>query len=317
MSCPISPRKQWSWGKSGGTGEGFAHRAALHDRAEPLGVLVLYADRRMHSRTTSNLLVQLAEDLAYGIVSLRERAKSEDSEKHLRRSMEAAVQAIASTLEMRDPYTAGHQRDVARLAVAIARDVGVPEDEIEGIYLAAIVHDIGKIRIPIDILSKPGPLTNLEYQLIQTHAQVGYDIMKNVDFPWPVAQMILQHHESLDGSGYPAGLKGDEILQGARIIAVADVVQAMSMRRPYRGAFGDAAALDEIERGRGRLYDPAAVDACLKLFREKGSNSHEAAAHVRRLSGDRGATSAAAWRSISPSLSSCLIGMASLGIESG
>ena len=243
----------------------------LLDRGVPMGILTLYSEKTgAFTPDEVRLLVQLAEDLAYGIVSLRERGRREDGEAKLRRSMEAAVQAIASTLEMRDPYTAGHQRDVARLAVAIARDVGVADDQIEGIYLAAIVHDIGKIRIPVDILSKPGPLTKLEYQLIQTHAQVGYDIMKNVDFPWPVAQMILQHHERLDGSGYPAGLKGDEILQGARIIAVADVVQAMSMRRPYRAPFGDVAALDEIERGKGRLYDSAAVDACLKLFREKG-----------------------------------------------
>lgn len=243
----------------------------LRGRTEPLGVLVLYADRPdAFGADEERLLVQLAENLAYGIGSLRERAKIEDSEKRLRGSMEAAVQAVASTLEMRDPYTAGHQRDVARLAVAIAHEVGVPEDEIEGIYLAAIVHDIGKIRVPIDILNKPGALTDLEHQLIQTHAQIGYDIIKHVDFPWPVARMILQHHERLDGSGYPAGLKGPEILQGAKIIAVADVVQAMSMRRPYRGAFGDTAALEEIQRGRGSLYDPAAVDACLKLFREKG-----------------------------------------------
>jgi PAS domain S-box-containing protein/putative nucleotidyltransferase with HDIG domain len=243
----------------------------LLDGKTTFGVLTLYAaGAGAFTPDAVSLLVQLAEDLSYGILALRERVKREESEKGLRRSMEAAVQAMASTLEMRDPYTAGHQRGVARLAIAIARDVGVPEDEVKGIYLAAIVHDIGKIRIPVDILNKPGPLTQLEYELIQTHAQVGYDIVKNVDFPWPVAEMVLQHHERLDGSGYPAGLKGDEILPGARILAVADVVQAMSMRRPYRGSYGEAAALAEIERGRGRLYDPAAVDACLKLFREKG-----------------------------------------------
>ena len=239
--------------------------------ADALGVLALYAaEPGAFTPDAVQLLVQLADDLAYGIAALRERARREDGEAHLRRSMEATVQAIASTLEMRDPYTAGHQRDVAKLAVAIAREIAVPEDEIEGIYLAAIVHDVGKIRIPIDILSKPGALTRLEYEMIQTHSQVGHDIVRNVDFPWPVAQMILQHHERLDGSGYPAGLKGDEILPGARIITVADVVQAMSTRRPYRGPYGVAAALAEIERGRGRLYDPACVDACVKLFREKG-----------------------------------------------
>ena len=243
----------------------------LSEGGVTFGILTLYAPAgSVFTPDEMKLLVELAEDFSYGIVALRERVMREDSEKHLRRAMEEAVQAIASTLEMRDPYTAGHQRDVARLAVAMADEMGLPEDEIKGIYLAAIVHDIGKIRIPIDILSKPGPLTQLEYELIQTHAQTGHDIIKNVDFPWPVAQMILQHHERLDGSGYPAGLKGNEILQGAKILAVADVVQAMSRHRPYRAAFGERAALAEIERGRGRLYDSASVDACLKLFREKG-----------------------------------------------
>ena len=243
----------------------------LTEGGTTFGVLTLYASVPDAFKDDDvKLLVQLAEDLSYGILALRERVKREEGETHLRRAMEAAVQAIAATLEMRDPYTAGHQREVARLAVAIAHEVGVPEDEIEGIYLAAIVHDIGKIRIPVDILSKPGALTPLEYELMQTHAQIGYEIVKNVDFPWPVADIVLQHHERLDGSGYPAGLKDDQILLGAKILAVADVVQAMSMRRPYRGAYGEAAALAEIEQGRGRLYDPACVDACLKLFREKG-----------------------------------------------
>ena len=243
----------------------------LLEGAKAFGVLALYAAAPgVFTPDEVNLLVQLAEDLSYGIVALRERVRREEGEKRLRRSMEAAVQAIASTLEMRDPYTAGHQRDVARLAVAIAHELDIPEDEIEGIYLASVVHDIGKIRIPIDILSKPAPLTKLEYELIQTHPQVGYDIVKNVDFPWPVAQMVLQHHERLDGSGYPAGLKDAGILKGAKILAVADVVQAMSGRRPYRDVHGETAALAEIERGRGRLYDAASVDACLRLFRKKG-----------------------------------------------
>ena len=251
--------------------EGARILLPLSEGGATFGILALYAPAgSVFSPDEENLLVELAEDLSYGIVALRERVKREDGEKYLRRAMEEAVQAIASTLEMRDPYTAGHQRDVARLAVAMAGEMGLSEDETKGIYLAAIVHDIGKIRIPIDILSKPGPLTPLEYELIQTHAQTGHDIVKNVDFPWPVAKIILQHHERLDGSGYPAGLKGNEILPGAKILAVADVMQAMSRHRPYRAAFGERAALAEIERGRGRLYDPASVDACLKLFREKG-----------------------------------------------
>lgn len=242
----------------------------LTQAGKTFGVLTLYASvPDAFTPGEVKRLIQLADDLSYGILALRDRVRRQEGETHLRRAMEAAVQAIASTLEIRDPYTAGHQREVARLAVAIAKELGIAEDEIQGIYLAAIVHDIGKIRVPVDILSKPGPLTQLEYELMQTHAQTGYDIVKNVDFPWPVAQIVLQHHERVDGSGYPAGLEGDEILQGAKILAVADVVQAMSMRRPYRGAYGEAAALAEIKSGRGQLYDPAVVDACLKLFREK------------------------------------------------
>lgn len=205
------------------------------------------------------------------VTALRRAERAlQQSEKRLRRSMEATVQAIASTLEMRDAYTAGHQREVARLAVAIAHELGMPEEEREGIYLAASVHDIGKISVPTTILNKPGPLTDDEFVQIRSHPNAGYEIIKHVDFPWPVAQMIRQHHERMDGSGYPAGLKGDDIILGARIIAVADVVQSMSMARSYRGPVGVSRALAEIEKGRGRLYDPACVDACIRLFREKG-----------------------------------------------
>ena len=169
---------------------------------------------------------------------------------------------------MRDPYTSGHQQRVAKLAVAIARELSLAEDDIEGLHLAGIIHDVGKVTIPPEILSKPGRLSGVELALIREHAQAGYDIIKGVDFPWPIAQMILQHHERLDGSGYPDGLRGDEILLGARIIAVADVVDAMATHRPYRAAVGIDAALQEIEANRGRLYDPDVVDACLRLHRD-------------------------------------------------
>ncbi len=191
------------------------------------------------------------------------------NERRRRRSMGDTVQAIASTLEVRDPYTAGHQHEVARLAVAIARELGVPEADREGVFLAASVHDIGKIAIPGEILNKPGPLTTAELAQIRAHPRAGYEILRHVDFPWPVAQMVLQHHERLDGSGYPAGLKDGDIILGARIIAVADVVQSMSMARSYRGPVGIPGALAEIKSGKGKLYDPACVEACVKLFLDK------------------------------------------------
>jgi len=193
-----------------------------------------------------------------------------ESEKKLRASLLDSITAIAATIEMRDPYTAGHQRRVGHLASAIARELQRPEDEVEGLYLACAVHDIGKIRIPAEILSKPGQLGALEYSIIQEHPQTGYEILKSIDFPWPIARTVLQHHERLNGTGYPQGLQGEEILLEARILAVADVVEAMLSHRPYRAALGIEAALEEIARHRDTLYDAAAVDACLKLFRERG-----------------------------------------------
>jgi HD-GYP domain-containing protein (c-di-GMP phosphodiesterase class II) len=171
---------------------------------------------------------------------------------------------------MRDPYTAGHQQRVARLAVAMASALHLSDDQIEGLYLAGIVHDVGKIDIPAEILSKPGTLHKLQYLLIQAHAEAGYDILKGIDFPWPIAEMVRQHHERLDGSGYPQGLKAEAILPEAKILAVADVVEAMMSHRPYRASLGIETALAEIEDGKGRLYDPAAVEACVALFRENG-----------------------------------------------
>ncbi len=177
------------------------------------------------------------------------------------------VQAIAATIEMRDPYTAGHQRRVADLARCIAEEMRLPEEEVRGIYLAATIHDIGKIHIPAEILSYPGKLGDIEYALIQGHVQAGYDILKNIEFPWPVAQMVYQHHEHIGGSGYPRRLKGDEIMLGARILCVADVVEAMASYRPYRPGLGVEKALAEIRMNRGRLYDAAVVDVCLELFK--------------------------------------------------
>lgn len=192
-----------------------------------------------------------------------------DQRQVLEHALEGTIHTVSLAAELRDPYTAGHQRRVAELAVAIAREMGLPEEKIRGIHLAASIHDLGKINVPAEILAKPGHLSDIEIMLIKTHPQAGNDILKDVYFPWPIADMINQHHEKLDGSGYPNGLKGDQILLESRILTVADVVEAMSSHRPYRPTLGIEVALGEIERGRGSAYDPAVVDACLKLFREE------------------------------------------------
>ncbi|MCX8161015.1 MAG: HD domain-containing protein [Candidatus Saccharicenans sp.] len=193
----------------------------------------------------------------------------QESWARLQRALQGTIQAISTTIEMRDPYTAGHQRRVAKLAEAIARELGLPANQVEGLTLAAEIHDIGKIYVPSEILSKPTKLTELEYTIIKTHPQAGFEILKNIEFPWPIAQIVLQHHERINGSGYPNGLKDGEILPEARILAVADVVEAMSSHRPYRPAFGIDRALEEIKQNRGVLYGPAEVDACLYLITEK------------------------------------------------
>ncbi len=186
----------------------------------------------------------------------------------VQRTLGATVNALATTIERRDPYTAGHQQRVASLACAIAHKLQIPQDNIDGINIAALVHDIGKIHIPSEILSKPSRLSDIEFAMIKTHSQVGYEILKDIEFDWSVPDMVLQHHEKLDGSGYPGGLTGDEILFGARIITVADIVEAMASHRPYRPGLGIDIALDEIQKNRGKFYDSSVVDACVMLFRE-------------------------------------------------
>lgn len=199
-----------------------------------------------------------------------ERRKTEEALKqsvcNLRRTLEETVKALAVTAEKRDPYTAGHQQRVAKLASAIAEKLGLDPDRIDGLRVASLLHDIGKIYVPAEILAKPARLTSVEMELMKTHSEVGYDILKSVSFPWPVAEMVLQHHERMDGGGYPAGFSGDEIIYEARIIMVADVIEAMSSHRPYRAALGVDIALEEITKNRGQRYDAATVDACLELF---------------------------------------------------
>jgi PAS domain S-box-containing protein len=188
----------------------------------------------------------------------------------LRKSFGATIQAMVSAVESRDPYTAGHQIRSANLARCIATEMGLPKEKIEGIRMAGSIHDIGKLSIPAEILSKPTKLTNIEFSLIKEHSQKGYEMLKDVESPWPLAQIVYQHHERMDGSGYPRNLKGDDILVEARIMAVADVVESMASHRPYRPAIGIKAALEEIEKNKGILYDDAVADACLRLFRERG-----------------------------------------------
>jgi PAS domain S-box-containing protein/putative nucleotidyltransferase with HDIG domain len=235
----------------------------------------------------ANLLTKSGNSIPYFFTGLRaviggktylvgmaiDIAERKRAEEQIRQSLEKfssalmeTVNALAATVESRDPYTAGHQQRVARLACAIARRMGLPDSQLEEIRVAAIVHDIGKINIPVEILNKPGHLTDSEMNIIKEHPKVAYEILKKIPFPWPVAQIALQHHERINGSGYPAGLKGEEMLLEAKIIAVADVVEAMSTHRPFRPAKGIEEAGKEILQGKGVLYDPAVVEACLQLF---------------------------------------------------
>ncbi|HJX30575.1 MAG TPA: HD domain-containing phosphohydrolase [Thermodesulfobacteriota bacterium] len=188
----------------------------------------------------------------------------------LRKAMQGIVHAMVLTIESRDPYTAGHQQRVTLLALALAQEMGLSEKDVEGVKMASLIHDLGKISVPSEILSKPGKLTEIEFRLVKTHPQSGYEILKNITLPWPIAQIVLQHHERLDGSGYPLGLKDKEILLEAKIIGVADVVEAMASHRPYRPALGIEKALEEISQKKGLLYDSKVVDTCIKLFTEKG-----------------------------------------------
>lgn len=183
-------------------------------------------------------------------------------------SLEGTFKAMAMTLELRDPYMAGHQTRVSGLAVAIAREMNLPWEKIEGLRFAGLIHDIGKISAPAEIMAKPCRLTKSEFQLVKDHPRVGYDMIKDIAFPWPVAHIILQHHERMDGSGYPDGLVGDAIMVEARVLAVADVVEALCSLRPYRPALGLEKGLDEVRKGRGIRYDARVVDACVKVFRD-------------------------------------------------
>jgi PAS domain S-box-containing protein len=211
-------------------------------------------------------------------ISPLKRAEDElrENVERLKKVMSGVIRAIDVIVETRDPYTAGHQHQVARLATTIATGMGLPADTVEAIFVAASIHDLGKIYVPAEILSKPGRISDIERGIIRTHPQVGYDILKSIDFPWPIAEIVLQHHERMDGSGYPRGLKDGDIRIEARIIGLADVVESIGSHRPYRPTLGSEKALDEIRKNRGILYDPDIVDVCLSLFQEKGFRFEEA-----------------------------------------
>lgn len=220
---------------------------------------------------------KMAQDLQKGLVSrhyleMQVEERTFELRKSLvkeRKVMEGIINAIALTIEMRDPYTAGHQRRVANLACAIAKEMNLNEEKIEQIRIAGVLHDIGKIYIPAEILSKPSSLDKNEFNLMKMHPKVGYDILKNIDFEWPIAQIVIQHHERINGSGYPNGLIGDNILLEAKILGLADVVEAMASDRPYRPALSIEETIQHISQNKGTLYEPAVVEACLRLFMEK------------------------------------------------
>jgi putative nucleotidyltransferase with HDIG domain len=227
------------------------------------------ADRETLQKTREHLLsfenlFRAEQDLEKYSNYLEEKVQQRTLQ--VRKTLSGVIQAIIKITELRDPYTAGHQRRVAELACAVAIEMKRPAEEIEVLQIAGSLHDIGKIYVPAEILSKPGRLNDIEVAIIRTHCQAGYDILKNIDFPGPIAHIILQHHENIDGSGYPAGLSNGEILIESRIMRVADVVEAMSSDRPYRPALGTEKSIDEIKKNRGILYDSRVVDACLALL---------------------------------------------------
>jgi putative nucleotidyltransferase with HDIG domain len=246
---------------------------SIQDGDRPFGCLVVYSNIPNAFGPDELLLFQsLAREIGFGIRAI-DRQQKLDAEIHdkeivqerLADALKATIEAMSKTMEWRDPYTAGHQKRVASISVAIAKKLEWSEESVQALYMAAMVHDIGKVAVPAEILTKPTLLTDLEMKMVQEHAATGYQILKDIPFPWPIAQMVYQHHERLDGSGYPQGLKGEEICQEARILAVADTIEAMATHRPYRASRGLMVALDEIKTEAGHKLDARVVQAVLDL----------------------------------------------------
>lgn len=246
----------------------------LKTDAQILGVLVVYADSANSLQACEQrIIIELAENLVYGLQARRlqqayQLAISESTQKtqKLERVLKDSLAAIAGVLEQRDPYTAGHQTRVAELAVKIGQEMHLNTQQLQALYLSGIVHDLGKIQIPAEILTKPSRLNAVEFALIKQHPETGYQILKNIDFPWPIAELCYQHHEFLDGSGYPRQLRDEQILLEARILTVADIVESMSSDRPYRPALGIAKAMDEITLMAPSKLDPLVVRACIAIL---------------------------------------------------
>lgn len=226
-------------------------------------------DQTVITNKETEFSVKVEEHSATLVELTKQEATVSQDTDSLRVVLSETVQSIVTLCETRDPYTASHQQKVARLACAIASEMGLSDDQIEGIRVMGLIHDTGKVAVPSEILSKPGKLSNYEFGIIKNHSQVAYNILKGLKFPWPVAKAILQHHERLDGSGYPNGISGEEIILEARILSVSDVVEAMASHRPYRPALGIEKALEEITRNKGIGYDVNVVEACIKLFAQK------------------------------------------------
>ena len=247
---------------------GKAKKNIIESFSTPEGIRWQTTDKIPYKDKTGKItgVIGLAKDIT---VQRKAEQKLKTTYQRLKKTMDAAIDTMSRIIEAKDPYTSDHQHRVCQLAVPLARELGLAEDKIEGIRIASLIHDIGKIGLPTEILSKPTTLTDIEFSLIKGHSQTGYDILKSIDFSYPIAQIVLQHHERLNGSGYPNNVKGDKILLEAKILGVADVVEAMSSFRPYRPALGIDAALEEIIQNKGTLYDPEVVDACLRLFKLK------------------------------------------------
>ncbi len=242
--------------------------------AHPFGVLLVYSKvPNAFGDSEVQLFESLAQEIGFGLRSIERQHKLDDeihekqqTQERLANALKATIEAMARTMEWRDPYTAGHQKRVASISTAIARQMGWDDNAVQALYMAAMVHDIGKVAVPSEILTKPTRLTDLEMQMVQGHVESGYQILKDIPFPWPIADMVRQHHERLDGSGYPHGLKGDQICLEARILAVADTIEAMATHRPYRAARGLSAAMDEVRSEAGEKLDAKVVDAAFELM---------------------------------------------------